>query len=78
MVDERSWEEFRESGLMWFINTTLHMFGWALVYDTEKKVCYPARVKYRGFSNNINSNGYIQVSKYMKQNADQLLIESKE
>lgn len=50
MVEEKSWEEFRESGLLWLINTTLHVFGWAIVFeiykigdDTNTRV-YPARV----------------------------------
>ena len=35
MVDEKSWKEFRESGLLWFVNTILHTFGWALVAELE-------------------------------------------
>lgn len=47
----------------------LHTFGWAIcvVVDEEGIVdVYPARVKYRGFSEKINTDGYIKVSKYMK------------
>ena len=36
MTNEKSWKEFRESGLLWFINTTLHVFGWALVAEFEE------------------------------------------
>ena len=35
MVDRKTWKEFRESGLLWFINTILHMFGWAIVVDVD-------------------------------------------
>lgn len=31
MVNKKSWNEFRNSGLLWFTNTILHMFGWAIV-----------------------------------------------
>ena len=27
IVNEKEWKEFRESGLLWFINQTLHVFG---------------------------------------------------
>lgn len=27
MVERRSWEEFRESGLLWWVNRTLHLFA---------------------------------------------------
>lgn len=75
MVEEKSWKEFRETGLFWFVNTILHTFGWALVLeieDDEIHRVYPARVKFRGFSEDINTDGYIKLSKYMKENAEQL------
>lgn len=82
MVDKKSWEEFRESGLLWWINNTLHTFGWALVYDFDKDgklvSVYPARVRFRGFSAEATEKGYISVSKYMKDNAEQLFKEAKE
>lgn len=83
MVDKRTWKEFRESGFLWWINMILHTFGWAIVVevDTETKeitAAYPARVKFRGFDNQNNTEGYIKVSEYMKENADQLDIEAKE
>lgn len=34
-VKEKSWEEFRDSGLLWWVNIMLHMFGWAIVYEME-------------------------------------------
>ena len=80
MVNKKSWEDFKKSGLLWFINMLLHTFGWAIVYDIEdKKITnvYPARVKFRGFPEQSNTEGYIKVSQYMKDNIDELLEESK-
>jgi hypothetical protein len=86
LVDRRKWEEFRESGLLWFINTILHTFGWAIVTNGEYNEAgefivyeaYPARVRYRGFTESSNSKGYEKVSRYMKENADELLKEAKD
>lgn len=81
MVNRKSWKEFRESGLLWWINTMLHTFGWALcieIDDDEIINCYPARVKFRGFGNEQNTDGYIKVSKYLAENIDVLLKESEE
>lgn len=54
MVERKTWEEFRECKLLWWINMILHTFGWAIVteIDEDNKVCecYPARVKFRGFN----------------------------
>lgn len=81
MTQRKSWEEFKKNGLLWWINQLLHLFGWAIVLKIENdKVvdAYPARVKFRGFSEKDNTEGYIKVSQYMKDNAEDLFNESKE
>ena len=83
MTEKKSWDEFRESGFLWWINMILHTFGWAIVceYDQQNEKItdvYPARVKFRGFNEDSNSRGYERVSKYMKDNATDLYYESKE
>lgn len=83
MVTKKTWQEFRQSGLFWFVNTTLHMFGWALVMNIDKETqeiteVYPARVKFRGFNEESNTEGYIKVSQYMKEHSEELLQEAKE
>lgn len=81
MVNKISWKEFKDSGMLWWVNMILHTFGLSIVFDMEdgevKKV-YPARVKYRGFGEKNNTEGYIKISKYMNKNAGILLEESKE
>ncbi len=79
MTVEKSWDEFRNTGMLWWINMILHTFGWAITVEMENgKVinAYPARVKYRGFGEKNNTNGYIKLSRYMKENADRLLDEA--
>lgn len=74
-------EEFREIGLLWFINTILHIFGWAICceIDNEKILnVYPARVKFRGFDNKTTSEGCEKVTEYLKENIDELLEETKD
>ena len=81
MIKKKSWCEFRKTGLLWFVNCTLHLFGWAIVIEAENgeiKDVYPARVKYRGFSEKDNSEGYIKVTEYFKENAENLLEEAQE
>lgn len=82
MVDKKDWKEFRENGFLWFVNTILHTFGWAIVFDIDEEgnvlEVYPARVKYRGFSEKNIIEGYQKVSKFMKDNAEDLYKESLE
>ena len=81
MIEQRTWEEFRETKLLWFVNTILHAFGWAIVVVAEDEQildAYPARVKFRGFSTDCNTDGYIGLSEYMCENCEQLLKEAKE
>ncbi|MFA5317463.1 MAG: hypothetical protein WC369_08585 [Dehalococcoidales bacterium] len=88
MVEKKTWKEFRVSGLLWWINMILHTFGWAIVVDFEDynketddgiiREVYPARVKFRGFAEKNNTEGYIKVSGYLKENSEQLEKESLE
>jgi len=71
MIKRKKWKEFQDSGLLWFINTTLHLFGWAIVFDVEDGEIlevYPARVEFRGFPEEVNDEGYAKVSSHMQEN----------
>ena len=86
MVNKKSWREFRDSGLLWFVNTILHMFGWAIVinfknYDKEDDDgeivdIYPARVDFRGFGEESVEKGYKKVHSYMKNNIESIYNET--
>ena len=81
MIHKKSWEEFKNSGLLWFTNSILHMFGWSIVVEVDEetktiKEAYPARVKFRGFSEKSNTKGYRNVSKYLQENIDELVKET--
>lgn len=82
MIDRKTWKEFWDVGLLWWINSMLHMFGWAIIFDYDDKGelidAFPARVKFRGFDENTNSEGYQKVTTYLQQEAEQLLKETKE
>lgn len=75
MIEKISWEEFRETGLLWWINMQLHLFGISIIFDieetknTEFKVndVYPAKVDYKGFSEKLNDEGYKRLSQYIKE-----------
>ncbi len=82
MIEEKSWKEFKDSGLLWFVNRTLHLFGWAIViaYNEASEVVevYPARVTCRGFTEDVETKGFIAVSDYLKNNINELSRESRE
>jgi len=80
MVEKRSWDEFRETRLLQFANTFLHVFGWAICISVKDGVvtdAYPARVKFRGFDEKNNTEMYIKLSEYMMTNGEILLNEAK-
>lgn len=81
MVERKTWAEFKGAKLLWFVNTILHVFGWAIVFDYIDGVIsdvYPARVKFRGFSEEYNTEGYIGLSKYIAEHGEELFKEAKE
>lgn len=73
-----SWEEFRASGLAWWINRILHTFGWALVFEidqaqvdlpvSEQRVirCYPARCRFRGFDEKTEAEGFRMLTAHIE------------
>ena len=81
MVNKISWKDFKDSGMLCWINMILHTFGLAIVFDMENgeiKDVYSARVKYRGFGEKNNTEGYMNVSKYLVDNSEELLKEASE
>jgi hypothetical protein len=78
MVDRKTWEEFRNTGLLLFVNNFLHIFGWAIVvnWGNENIIdVYPARVKFRGFTEGVTSDAFQKISYYMNENSEELYKE---
>lgn len=74
-MNRKSWEQFRETGLLWLINSILHLFGWAIVCEiSEDKVIsvYLARVTYRCFTEQDIAEGYRKVTKYLSNSINDL------
>jgi hypothetical protein len=81
MVEKKSWDEFRQTGLALFINSILHVFGYAIVFDIDEesglvKDCYPARVKFRGFDDQSVSESHKNISNYLADNITELQEEA--
>jgi len=85
-IEKKSWEEFRNTGLLWWVNRILHLFGWAIVVDADKdekgnlKILdvYPARVKFRGFSRESEERNFKKLTKYLAKESETLLKEVEE
>jgi hypothetical protein len=79
-VTKKEWEEFHSTGLFWLINSVLHVFGWAIVYEMDEgeiKKVYPARVKYRGYSPEVQEQAHKMIADYLSQNIEELKEETK-
>ncbi len=78
----KNWEEFQSSGLLWFVNSILHVFGWAIVLQHTPNAygyqvtAYPARVSFRGFDDKATTAGHKKVASYLAENAEDLKKES--
>ena len=82
MIERKTWEEFRETKLLWWINRILHTFGWSIVLSLGEdgikiKDVYPARVKFRGFDEESEEEGFIGLTQYLKDNIDDISKEVK-
>jgi hypothetical protein len=76
MIDRKTWDDFRATGLLFFINQILHAFGWAIVVqtnDSEEVInCYPARVKFRGFSEKAQDEEHVKIANYLNNHSSEL------
>ena len=78
---ETTWKEFQSTGLLLFINTFLHIFGWCIVIECDDEGtdrAYPARTSWRGFSEDSMYRAYQKVTKSMQEDLPQLLEDTKE
>ena len=76
-IEERSWDEFRQAGLLWWINRQLHLFGWAVAVEIDEenrvKNVYPARCTFRGFSPDSETEGFTQLTTHLQNEAAGLM-----
>ena len=73
MVKEISGKEFRDSGLLWYINQQLHLFGVAITWNPDTDEIKPTLCKFRGSGEKNNNNGYAKVSEYLKNNIQDII-----
>jgi len=77
MIYKKNWTQFRNAGLLWWINMQLHLFGWALCmnFDDKKRLVdvYPSRCKFRGFDLKSNDDGYKKLTKHIAKRTDMML-----
>ncbi len=75
--EEKSWDEFRTSGLLWWVNRILHFWGWAIVCEMKRdsddvERVYPARVSYRGFDDAVETDGFRKLTKHTEDNVEKI------
>lgn len=75
-MEEMELKEFRESGLLWYINQQLHLFGVSLTVEVSKdgdvRNLKPMKCSHRGFSVSANDDGYEKLTKYLGNNIEKL------
>jgi len=76
-LEEKEWREFRETGLLAFTNTILHVFGWAIALEVDKDgeviSAKPARTQYRGFNEESQDRMFKNITNYLKNNINNLV-----
>ena len=81
-ITRKTWEEFQDAGMLWFVNRIIHVFGWSVVVATDGKGdfvdAYPARVKFRGFPETSEVLGFHNVTQFVKNNIGSLIAEVEE
>lgn len=82
-IIKRTWTEFRDSGMLWWCNRILHIFGWAIVFNVDDVTgeilsVEPNRTVWRGFTPELEANGFERVTAWMASNVEDLQREVSE
>lgn len=69
-----NWDTFRKDGLLWFVNRTIHLFGWQIVYDDSNGPLrvFVERTTNRGFSRESEERGFARLTNYLSLNIELL------
>jgi hypothetical protein len=72
MIEEITWDEFQNTGLLWYINTILQPFGLSIALEVDGidgpiLDAYPVKTKFRGFSEEIIDASCEKMATYMKE-----------
>lgn len=80
-LQKRTWQEFKDIGLLWWINRALHLFGWVIVCELDENSvlvsAYPARTTWRGFERADEEKGFRALSQYLEENVKEINEEAK-
>ena len=81
-MKKQKWKKFQESGLLWWVNRSLCLFGWVIVVEEDESSgdiisVYPKRVKYRGFCEDVEERGFETLTKHLADNSEALVKETK-
>lgn len=73
---QMSWDEFRETGLLQWVNQLLHTFGITIevqVKDGSVIKAYPKRCEYRGFYRKGTEDMYIKITKFIASSVPKMM-----
>jgi hypothetical protein len=77
-----SWEFMEESGILWYINTMIAVYGVYIAIKRDKNgkrpIAIPCRTSFRGFEDRINDEQIVKLSRYLATCASELLEEAEE
>lgn len=79
MVKETTVQEFRDTGLLLYINQILHVFGWSIgvnISDDGTQQLIPLRTKFRGFDNQTTTRNYEKIASWIRKNGEELYNEA--
>ena len=81
MNKETTVQEFRDTGLLMYINQILQVFGWEIgvrinILDNGMQQLIPLRTKFRGFDNQTTTRNYEKLAKWIRENGEELYNEA--
>lgn len=77
-VQESTWNDFQDLGLLWWVNRGLHVFGWAILFEQNLETgevlrVYPARVEWRPFGPDHEAEGFRKIRRAIVEEASSIV-----
>lgn len=75
-----TWKEFMDSGLLWWVNRSLHLFGWSICLveedDGSSSSAYPAKTPWRGFNHELEEGRFHDLTRHLQEEMPRLVQET--
>lgn len=78
IIETKTWAEFRDCKLLWWVNRTIQLFGWVIIVEQNDEGVVIGAHPARWFDQEFEGEAYKVLTEHIAANRDRLLDDVKE